>query len=183
MKTRIALLLSILLGIVSSLLAQTIDWQQRLEAFQATHLAEKTYLHTDKPHYAIGETIWYSAYLVNGQTHLPDADSQVLYVELWDPTQRRVSQQQLYIPEGQAGGEINTNVDWEPGTYSLRAYTQFQRNGKTELFFQRSIELLPLIGPVGLSGEALRTTADLGNTGAATLRPLDIQFMPEGELV
>ena len=30
---------------------------------------EKVYLHTDKPFYLVGDTIWLKGYLVNAQTH------------------------------------------------------------------------------------------------------------------
>ena len=44
---------------------------------------EKAYLHTDKPFYLIGDTIWVKGYLVDAQTHKEsDAQSRFLYIEL-----------------------------------------------------------------------------------------------------
>lgn len=35
----------------------------------ADNYPEKIYVQTDKPYYAIGEDIWFTAYLLNGITH------------------------------------------------------------------------------------------------------------------
>ena len=42
-----------------------------LGQWATTHPQEKVYLHTDRPHYAIGDTIWFKAYVtISGQHHL-----------------------------------------------------------------------------------------------------------------
>src|SRR4051812_22472355 len=45
------------------------------------HPFEKVYLHFDKPYYAIGDTIWFKAY-VTIDIHQPSALSKVVYVDL-----------------------------------------------------------------------------------------------------
>ena len=50
---------------------------------QVTNLPqEKVYLHTDKPYYFAGDTIWLKAYLVNAITHFSGNGSHYVYVEL-----------------------------------------------------------------------------------------------------
>ena len=45
---------------------------------------EKAYLHLDKPYYAVGDTIWFKAY-VTVDLHIPTPLSKVAYVDLTDP--------------------------------------------------------------------------------------------------
>src|SRR5690554_7643179 len=40
---------------------------------------EKIYAHLDRPDYLINDTIWFRAYLVNAQTHIPDPESNFVY--------------------------------------------------------------------------------------------------------
>ena len=68
------------------------DSYTRLKNF-AAHIAgfnrncpqEKVFLHFDNKAYYLGETIWFSAYVVDASTLLPIAKSKVLYVELLTP--------------------------------------------------------------------------------------------------
>ena len=70
---RCFLIICILLG--SSILP--IFSQKKVVLYQ-----EKAYLHTDKPFYLIGDTIWLKGYLVDAQTHKEsDAQSRFLYIE------------------------------------------------------------------------------------------------------
>lgn len=43
---------------------------------------EKIYAHLDRSDYLINDTIWFRAYLVNAQTHIPDSESNFVYAEL-----------------------------------------------------------------------------------------------------
>ena len=52
--------------------------------FNANHTQEKVYLHTDKPYYAIGDDIWFKAYVVDAQTLTSTPQSNILYVDLID---------------------------------------------------------------------------------------------------
>src|SRR5476651_1748646 len=45
---------------------------------------EKVYLHFDKPYYALGDTIWFKAYVTIDQ-HQPSPLSRILYVDILGP--------------------------------------------------------------------------------------------------
>ena len=64
-------------------------------------------MHTDKPYYTSGDTIWFKTYLVDAVNHLPVAKSKIVYVELYTPEKRLLVEQQLLIQEGGANGAIN----------------------------------------------------------------------------
>ncbi|MFD2145381.1 carboxypeptidase-like regulatory domain-containing protein [Mucilaginibacter antarcticus] len=66
---------------------------------------EKVYLQTDKPYYNIGDTLWFKAYVVDGQNR-PSRMSGLLYVEFNDDTLSNVRRVSLPIKDGMAWGQI-----------------------------------------------------------------------------
>ena len=59
------------------------DALQQKFAHSVTHFhQEKVFIHTDKPFYFTGETIWFKAYCVDASFHTLSPHSRVLYVEL-----------------------------------------------------------------------------------------------------
>lgn len=54
----------------------------KLEKFRNEYPQEKVHLHLDKPFYAVGDDIWFKAYVVNAEEHQLSALSKVLYVDL-----------------------------------------------------------------------------------------------------
>lgn len=105
---------------------------------------EKVYIKTDKPYYAIGDDIWYAAYLVNGINHLKSSKSNIIYVELINDKDSIVSQKQLYTNDMSVAGDFEIKKEWKPGTYLLRAYTNYMRNSSSDYFFQKQIPIWDL---------------------------------------
>ncbi|MES2807002.1 MAG: hypothetical protein V4619_00145 [Bacteroidota bacterium] len=103
---------------------------------------EKVYLHTDKPYYNIGDTLWFTSYLLNGTDHTPSKLSGLLYVELTDDSTvlaRRVS---IRIKDGVAFGQIPLPKGlFHEGGYTLRAYTNWQQNFGSNYFFSKRFYL------------------------------------------
>ena len=56
-----------------------------LYEYQQDFPQEKVYVQTDKTLYQPGEIIWFNAFLLDANTHLPSQVSDVLYFELIDP--------------------------------------------------------------------------------------------------
>ncbi|MEL7123321.1 MAG: hypothetical protein AAFO07_27985, partial [Bacteroidota bacterium] len=86
------------------------DWLEKaknqLVKYTSLYPQEKVYLHTDKPHYAKGETIWFSTYLVESRLNTPNAMSNAVYVELIDPDNNILATRNIKIEEGQGKGEF-----------------------------------------------------------------------------
>src|SRR5580698_7956747 len=53
-----------------------------LQTYANKYPIEKVHLHLDRPWYALGDTIWFKAYVVLGEYHKLSALSGVLYAEL-----------------------------------------------------------------------------------------------------
>lgn len=114
---------------------------EKLENYRNNY-PEKIYIQTDKPYYALGDDIWYSAYLVNGISHKASNTSNVVYVELINSKDSIVSKKQLCVTDLSVAGDFKLRKRWEPGNYTLRAYSNYMRNKEQDYFFQTNIPVL-----------------------------------------
>jgi len=99
---------------------------------------EKLYIQTDKPFYAVGDTIWMKGYLFNAD-FLKYADkSGLIYIELANDTGYVVKRMMLPVGHGITHGQIAIDgKDIPEGSYILRAYTNWQRNfGENYVFIK-----------------------------------------------
>ena len=114
---------------------------RQVSEYYAAVLPEKAYLHLDKPVYATGETIWFSAYLVDGLRHRADSLSKVLYVDLVSPEQKIVARRTLRLQGGRAYGDLDVADTLAAGTYQLRAYTNWMRNAGDDFVYSRRLQV------------------------------------------
>ena len=94
--------------------------------FSLANSQEKVYLHFDNTGYYMGETIWYTAYVVNGLLNRPTDLSRVLYVELLSPEGRILARHKLKVENGRASGSLslaNPSKVQVGGFYEVRSYT------------------------------------------------------------
>jgi hypothetical protein len=103
------------------------------------HPTEKVYLHFDKPYYAVGDTIWFKAY-VTIDLHLLSPLSKILYVDLTDGQNQLVNELKLQLVNGTASCYIPLSPLFAKlGNYHIRAYTRWMRNSDQAYFFNRTI--------------------------------------------
>ena len=140
---------------------------------------EKIYVQTDKPYYAAGDDIWYTAYLVNGTSHRKSNISNVIYVELINDQDSVLLKKQLYTNDLSANGDFKTRKNWKPGNYSLRAYTNYMRNNGTDYFFQTKIPIWNISEKPLLIDDNIKLT-EIETIKASSNRPPEIGFYPEG---
>lgn len=126
---------------------------------------EKVFLHTDRPYYAAGESIWLKAYLTAGPYHEPSSLSRTIYVELIDQESEVNQYISLYSPDGFASGYMALPDSINSGTYLLRAYTNWMRNSGEEYFFHKQIKIL-----------SSQPTSEKKSPSSGW----DVQFFPEG---
>jgi uncharacterized protein YfaS (alpha-2-macroglobulin family) len=100
------------------------------------------YLQTDKPYYALGDTIWFKGYVIIGSRHQLSALSGALYVELITEKDSIIRSLKLPVTSGMVMGDFTLGDDFKEGSYRLRAYTQWMRNAGEEYF---STGHLPLV--------------------------------------
>ena len=116
------------------------NFVRNIEVFNRLVPQEKVYLHFDNTSYALGDTIWFKAYVVNASDFLPDTLSGVLYVELLNEKGKVLETKKLKIETGQCRGEFylnDTNVEYFAGFFEICAYTKSMLNFGTEAVFSR----------------------------------------------
>jgi len=102
---------------------------------------EKVYLHTDKPYYSAGESIWFKAYATNAATHIPDTKSKFVYVELINAFDSVLYRVKIRKDSLGFSGNINLTPEIPAGDYVLRAYTYWMQNAGPEFFFKKQLKI------------------------------------------
>ncbi|MFA9192664.1 TonB-dependent receptor plug domain-containing protein [Flavobacterium sp. FZUC8N2.13] len=105
---------------------------------------EKIYLHTDNNYYTVGESLWYKAYSVYAYTNQLFDHSKILYVELLSPESKIISRNITNLEGGLGHGDfiLADSLGIKPGTYQLRAYTNWMRNYGDDFVFKKEIQII-----------------------------------------
>jgi hypothetical protein len=148
----------------------------KLTDFAALHPVEKVYLHIDKTFYMPGDTLWFSAYVVNGALHKLSALSGVLHCELINSGGIIIDQHLLKLNNGLATGDYSLSPALVPGIYHVRAYTSWMRNNDAGYFFDQ---------PITIGAESMHTlSSPITKTQNIHAIPVnsqpDVQFFTEG---
>ncbi len=114
---------------------------KKLEEFSKKFPQEKVHVHLDKPYYAIGDDIWFKAYVLDGKMNTPTSISSILYVELVNEKNTVKKQLKLPIQNGICWGDFKLTDSLSEGNYRIRAYTQWMRNESTDFFFDKTIKI------------------------------------------
>jgi hypothetical protein len=103
---------------------------------------QKLYLHTDREYYFIGDTLWFSPYLVQANNNKLLLNDCNLYVDLIDNKGQVVEKSNFILDKGMCSGYLNFNNKFiAPGTYVLRAYTDQIKPLGEDAFFQKTIKI------------------------------------------
>ena len=145
---------------------------------------EKVYLHMDKPYYAVGDTIWFKAYIVIGAQHQLSAMSGALYVELIDEKGAIVRSLKLPVVAGTTAGDFTIDDQIIAGNYRVRAYTQWMRNADDQYFFNQHLMIVDYMMadtiPQNNNTALPDKNAVVPKSSVGNLVQSDVQFFPEG---
>lgn len=101
--------------------------------------SEKVYLHFDKPYYAVGDTIWFKAYVTSVQ-HIPSPLSKIVYVDVISEKDSLMESIKLPAINSTAHGSIPlNNLTYKQGNYRIRAYTKWMLNFNESYFFHKTL--------------------------------------------
>ncbi len=136
----------LLLSCNSFAIAQSINFKDELlkvtassDSLTHTRPAEKLYLQFDKPYYAIGDTIWFKAYLFNAAYFTASDKSGILYVDIANDSSKIVKRFSMPVGTGLGWGNISLDEkEFNAGTYTIRAYTKWMRNFGDDYFFSKT---------------------------------------------
>jgi len=150
------------------------------DSVAAARSSEKPYLQMDKPGYVQGDTIWFKAYLVDAASLMPSGRSAIMYVDIATDSSRIVKSYSFPVSGGITWGNISLDErTFPPGTYAIRAYTNWMRNSGEDFFFTK---------PFTIAGTAennwlvsRQVTAEAG-TAAIRLRFSDLSKSPQANI-
>ena len=120
---------------------------QKLNVFDTTFHHEKVYLHTDRTFYKPGDDVWYAAFLVNGKDHKDYIQSNILYVELFDPKGNMIKMNRMLIAGILNSGEFHLPTNMPGGLYKIKAYTHLMLNFGEEVVFEKTIRVQSVVYP------------------------------------
>jgi hypothetical protein len=136
-RKRISNLLPLDYDAVKALLLQDL-------AKTAKNYQEKVYLHTDKPYYYSGDSLFFKGYFAYGNPYLRDELSKVLHVEVISKERDILLAKKYPIRDGIVVGDLLLPDSLDGEQYYLRAYTNWMRNyGPNQYFMQP----LPVLNP------------------------------------
>lgn len=143
---------------------------------------EKTYLHTDRSYYQMGESLWYKAYNVYAYNHVLFDKSSILYVELINSDSKIVARHKTQLKAGLGHGDfiLADSTGVTPGTYQLRGYTNWNRNFGDDFIFKKKIEILDVFNREGDVNEISKTKSKNIERLKTADANIDVQFFPEG---
>ncbi len=117
------------------------DLLKKLDAFSRVHPHEKVHVQLDKPYYAIGDDIWFKAYVLDAGTSRLSTLSGVLNVDLIDGQDSLVKSLKLPVSGGVTWGDFQLGDTLAEGNYRVRAYTELMRNAGETFFFDKTIRI------------------------------------------
>ncbi|RYY31733.1 MAG: TonB-dependent receptor, partial [Sphingobacteriaceae bacterium] len=106
---------------------------------------EKVYLHLDKPYYAVGEDIWFKAYVTVSNEHRLSALSGILNVELINENDSIKQSIKIPLSGGLGAGDFALADTLQEGNYRIRAFTNWMRNAGEDYFFDKTITIVNAI--------------------------------------
>lgn len=129
----------------------------------------KLYLHTDREYYFVGDTLRFSGYLLNPQSHQPLPNTCNLHLEIASSEGEILLKDLFLIREGFCKGQLALNMDKpKKGNFILRAYTDFYREKDKALIFSKTIAISPI------------TNTLVANQNKSIISKLFIDLFPEG---
>ncbi|MCC8407889.1 carboxypeptidase-like regulatory domain-containing protein [Mucilaginibacter sp. UR6-1] len=109
---------------------------------------EKVYLHFDKPYYAVGDTVWFKAYLTY-TLNMPSPYSKIIYVDVLNGNDGMVQSLTLPVKDGTATGMFKLTKElYGQDNYHIKAYTKWMANFDADYFFSKTIPVGNAIKPV-----------------------------------
>jgi len=114
---------------------------RKIEEFNQKRHYEKVHLHLDKPYYAVGDDIWFKAYVVDSYTNSPSQISGALQIELINEKSNFTKKLKIPLNYGLGWGDFKLSDSLPEGNYRIRAYTNWMRNDGQEFFYDKVVKI------------------------------------------
>ncbi len=98
---------------------------------------QKVYLQLDKDEYYAGDRIWFKAYVLDADSHMPDTIGTTLFIDIFNTNKGLLEKKTLKVDYGYSHGDFYLNDSLPEGNYSIRAYTSWMLNFDREFVFEQ----------------------------------------------
>lgn len=180
-------LLSIILFFIAlTVQAQEVKYKEmaQYDSLRKAVPREKIYMQLDKSVYAMGDTIWFKGYLINASLLNYSETSALIYVDVISKNGQVVQTVSLPTLYGLSWGGFALDPNkYEPGSYTIRAYTNWMQNFGDAFLFKKEIQVLDLAPPSTntVSTSTAKNQNTKSNASSNAKKPaVDLQFLPEG---
>ncbi len=123
------------------------DILTKLSNFNLQTQEEKVYVHSDKPFYKPGETIWFAVYVRNGKDLKPSEQSDIVNVEIINPKGSLEKAYKIIAREGVGQGDFVIDAAAMGGLYKIRAFTDWQKNDPEPAIFEKEVQVQAVVLP------------------------------------
>ncbi|SFG60495.1 hypothetical protein [Pedobacter insulae] len=151
---------------------QKFPLSDKIEFYHAGFPKEKLYLSLDKSNYNAGDTLYFKSILLNGKHTTDTALSGKIYVELFNDSARLIERKVFALNNGLGFGDFALNKILNTGSYTIRAYSNWQQNFGADYFFQKSF----FVGNVKENAWLLETDQKLNANGNGRILDLNIKI-------
>jgi uncharacterized protein YfaS (alpha-2-macroglobulin family) len=121
--------------------------KKKVTAYNEEFPEDRVYLQLDKPMYEPGETIWFSAHVLNSKNMLASDKSDILHVEFISPKGTIERTVKLITKNGKTFGDFELGKEALGGMYKVRAYTNWMKNVGPENVFEKEIQVQDVVLP------------------------------------
>lgn len=148
-----------------------------VDRYHQNYPQEKFFVHTDKPFYVIGETIWFKVYGVLATSHIPLTPSGLVYVDLLDKEGKILIRKHIRIEKGGGIGDILLDPQWKvSGLLTLRACSAYNLNFEPGFIFQKRLAVYDAYQ----NGVPIQERNDSTRKNNDDQRDINLGLYPEG---
>ncbi|NOS91989.1 MAG: hypothetical protein HOP30_08705 [Cyclobacteriaceae bacterium] len=116
--------------------------RKNFDGYRTKNLQEKIYVHTDRPTYLAGETVWFKIYLTDASLHKALDLSRVAYLEVINTNDVAAFQFKIEMKNGAGSGSFAIPFDWNTDNYTIRCYTNWMKNFDSDFLFEKTISII-----------------------------------------
>uniref|UniRef100_UPI00404A7726 TonB-dependent receptor plug domain-containing protein n=3 Tax=Flavobacterium sp. TaxID=239 RepID=UPI00404A7726 len=116
-----------------------------LSTYFQNQQSEKVYVHLNNVLYLPQETVFFKIYITQANNK-PTFQSDFVYVEIYDSSNKKITTQTYLIEQGSASGSFIVENEFPAGLYKIKAYTKLQ-NFLNDAVFEKEFFVQKVITP------------------------------------
>lgn len=104
---------------------------------------ERVFLHLNKNDLVPNEDLWFSAYIFDTRSSLPNLTTTNLLIDVFNSTGKLVESQTLFISGGKGAGHLRlASKNYQEGNYFMKASTRYMDNFREDLSYVANFKIM-----------------------------------------